>query len=689
MTADAQTILRLIAYGVVVVAPDWRVIFSNPEGERIIGSEGTTLWERCPDLENTGFASGLRYAMADRTEVISESALPQVGWCQARAKPLPDGGLLIAFRPITAHTIEQGQAKQALLIGEIGEALTREDSLRGALGRCAHAMLRQLELAVVRIWIVDDERHRLDLAGAAGIDTLDPPQIPIGERRVGQIAESGAPYLTNDAATDPHVGRDEWVQREHIVAYAGYPLRIEDRIVGVMAMYVRREIDHELLNSLSSIASSLALGIERKTAEFARRAAESRVRKQASDLEVLYRLGQELSTELDIDLLAQRVVDAATKLCNAQFGAFFYNRPNEFMLYALCGLSRSQFADIALPRGTALLGPTFVERKTIRIDDLRESELYGTTGPHFGPPTGHPQMVSYLGVPVTGREGRRIGALLFGHERAGVFSESTQRLVEGVAAQTAIAMDNARLFSEAVNMIAQLEKSNKELDQFAYVVSHDLKAPLRGIANLAQWIEDDLDAVMNDQSREHLHLLNNRVTRLENLIGGILAYARAGRHDKTEVARIDIAALVRDCWELLAPPPTATLVTAPDLPQVNASRPQLQQVLMNLMGNAVKYNPGREITVEVGVVGKRGRFYELFVRDNGVGIAPEFHEKIWGLFQTLERRDKVESTGIGLSIVRKIVESQGGTTRVESGPGEGAKFVFTWPVDQTDHQERT
>jgi PAS domain-containing protein len=193
MATDAQTILRLLAYGVVVVAPDWRVVYANPEGERLLGANGTTLWERCPELESTAFASGFRYAMSDRTELLSETALPQVGWCQARARPLPDGGLLIAIRPVTVHTIETSQVKQALLIGEIGEALTREDTLRGALTRCAQAMLRNLDLAVMHIWIADDDHHRLDLAGMAGIDTLDAPQIPIGERRVGQIAETGAP----------------------------------------------------------------------------------------------------------------------------------------------------------------------------------------------------------------------------------------------------------------------------------------------------------------------------------------------------------------------------------------------------------------------------------------------------------------------------------------------------------------
>jgi signal transduction histidine kinase len=680
---DAQTILRLLAYGVVVVAPDWRVVFANPEGERIIGAHGATLWERCPDLEHTAFASGFRYAMSDRTELLSESALPSVGWCQARARPMPDGGLLIAIRQVHAHTIETGQAKQALVIGEIGDALTREESLPAALNRCSTAIVRQLDVALARIYTVDHAQQMVNLCGSAGIDAPDLKELAVGQHKVGQIADTGIPYLTNDVETDLHVGRSEWVKRERIIAFAGYPLRVEDRIVGVMALYSRRLIDHDMLNALSSIADSLALGIDRKTAELARREAEERAHKQAADLEVLHALGQELAVELDLETLAQRVIDAATKLSRAQVGVFFYNTPSEFMLYAVSGVSRTAFADFTVPRSTSLLGPTFIDRKTVRVDDLSQDPRFGSTAPHFGLPAGHPQMTSYLGVPVVGREGRRVGALLFGHMQPGAFTESTQRLVEGVAAHAAIAMDNARMFREAVDMIAALEKSNKELDQFAYVASHDLKAPLRGIANLAQWIEDDLEGKLDDQTKEHLHLLRGRVTRLENLIAGILAYSRAGR-DRSDAVRIDVEALVRECWELLAPPETASIMVQPGLPTVLAPRPQLQQVFTNLIGNAVKYNPGRAIAVEVGVAPRKGRFYEFFVRDNGVGIAPEFHEKIWGLFQTLERRDKIESTGIGLSIVRKIVESQGGITRVDSRPGEGATFIFTWPVEQME-----
>ena len=183
---------------------------------------------------------------------------------------------------------------------------------------------------------------------------------------------------------------------------------------------------------------------------------------------------------------------------------------------------------------------------------------------------------------------------------------------------------------------------------------------------------------MDDQAREHMHLLRGRVLRLENLIGGILAYSRAGR-EKGDLLELDVRALASEAWELLSPPASAHLELPLELPRLVAPRTQFQQVLMNLFSNAVKYNQGREIRIELG--GRRAdHAYEFFVRDDGVGIAPEYHDRIWGLFQTLERRDKIESTGIGLSVVRKIVESHSGTASVESGLGRGATFSFTWPA---------
>jgi signal transduction histidine kinase len=667
---DLQTILDLLPHGVVVVTRDWRILYSNPEADRMLGASGATLWERCPALEQTAFASGFRYAMSDRTELLTESALPSVGWCQARARPVPGAGLLISLRQVHAHTIETGQARAALLLGEIGDALTREDSLRAALKRCAEAMVRHLDAALARIWTVDVGAQTLKLCASAGIETrLDGAYATLrfGDHKVGTIAEDGVPYLTNDVVTDAHVGRSDWVKREKIVAFAGYPLRIEDRIVGVMAMYSRRKLDHDTLNGLSAIADSLALGIAGKTADEARRAAEAALRKHAGDLEVLHDLGQQLSAVLEYEVLVKKVIDATTRLAGAQAGAFVYSTEGEL---------RQAVSDAELgPQLPPLLTRTLDEPRVLRIADVHDPSS------RIAAPAGM-AIRSYLAVPVIGRNGRTIGALAFGHARRDAFSEETERVIAGVATTAAIAMDNARLFQEARTLISALEKTNRELDQFAYVASHDLKAPLRGIANLSQWIEDDLGERLDDQTRTHLHLLRGRVVRLENLIGGILAYSRAGR-DASELGSVDVAAMVGEVWELLAPPSTAQLEVATPLPVLRTSRVELQQILLNLIGNAIKHNADRELRIEVGAQ-RDGRQWKFFVADNGIGIAPEFADKIWGLFQTLERRDKVESTGIGLSVVRKIVESHGGTTSVESQVGRGARFCFTWTADAED-----
>ena len=222
-----------------------------------------------------------------------------------------------------------------------------------------------------------------------------------------------------------------------------------------------------------------------------------------------------------------------------------------------------------------------------------------------------------------------------------------------------------------------LERSNRELDQFAYVASHDLKAPLRGIANLTQWIEEDLGATLTGESREHMKLLKGRVSRMDGLIDGILAYSRAGRV-RSPAERVDVGQLVRETIELLAPPPETEIIVGAEMPTIVTERVPLQQVFMNLIGNAIKYGAGTNARVEI-TSRVQGGLHQFSVSDNGPGIAPQYHDRVWQIFQTLSARDKVEGTGIGLSVVRKIVEARGGDAWLDSDVGNGATFHFTWP----------
>ncbi|MBK8693405.1 MAG: GAF domain-containing protein [Deltaproteobacteria bacterium] len=284
-------------------------------------------------------------------------------------------------------------------------------------------------------------------------------------------------------------------------------------------------------------------------------------------------------------------------------------------------------------------------------------------------------------VPLKVRD-RIVGALSLVTDVSGrTFGPADLSLVEEFALHAA-AVDNSLLYREAQaavarrGLIAALERSNADLDGFAYVASHDLKAPLRGIASLAEWIEEDLGEHITDAARAHLSMLRRRVRRLEDLIEGILSYSRAGRTGR-EVSEVDVGALLTEAIELLAPPSSAAITVDPGMPVLRTARVPLQQVFMNLISNALKH-AGPEAAVRVG--GREaGAFWEFSVSDNGGGIAPAYHERIWAIFQTLKPRDQVEGTGIGLSVVRKIVASMGGRAWVESAEGEGACFRFTWP----------
>ena len=242
------------------------------------------------------------------------------------------------------------------------------------------------------------------------------------------------------------------------------------------------------------------------------------------------------------------------------------------------------------------------------------------------------------------------------------------------------ALADARAAGDAAERAATAAtEAYRDLDRFAYVASHDLKAPLRGIASLAEWIQDDVGERLGDESKEHLRLLQTRVHRMAALIDGILAYSRAGRM-LTPPEAVDTGALVREAVELLSPPPEVTIRIPDDMPTLRTERVPLQQVFMNLLGNAVKFAGAARPDAVVDVTWcDLGEAHEFAVTDNGPGIAPRYHERIWEIFQTLNARDKVEGTGIGLSVVKKIVESRGGTVSLESAAEQGARFCFVWP----------
>jgi signal transduction histidine kinase len=280
------------------------------------------------------------------------------------------------------------------------------------------------------------------------------------------------------------------------------------------------------------------------------------------------------------------------------------------------------------------------------------------------------------------------------------YDEADLAFVQELAQRAATAVDHARLYRESQvhaeelrllnetleqqvgERTKELERSNQDLDQFAYIASHDLKAPLRAIDHLSTWVLEDVGHLLPDRSREHLVKMRGRIKRMEGLLDDLLTYSRAGRY-RGEATWVDVNELVERVIDTVAPPEGFAISVEGGLPALYTYPAPLETVLRNLVYNAIKHHDKPEGHVRIWAT-TDNNVVEFAVADDGPGIDPAFHERIFQMFQTLRPRDQVEGSGIGLAVVEKIVSSVGGKIHVESTLGRGAIFRFTWPREFPD-----
>jgi PAS domain S-box-containing protein len=434
-----------------------------------------------------------------------------------------------------------------------------------------------------------------------------------------------------------------------------------------------------------------------------RRRTEEALRDETRVLELLNVTGTTLTSKLELQDLVQAVTDAATALSGAKFGAFFYTvtdaDADAFMLCALSGAPQHEFAHLGNPRATALLGPTLRGEGPIRCDDVLQDPRYGRTAPHHGMPAGHLPIRSYLGVPVVSRTGRVIGGLFFGHPVPRIFTERSERLIVGVAAQAAVAIDNARLY-EASRAAAEereqlleseraarseAERMSQMKDAFLASLSHELRTPLSAILG---WTHILSRGTRSEADLERGIATIERNARMQaRLIEDLLDMSRitSGKM-RLDIQPVDPATFVESAVETMRPAAEAKGIRVekildPAAGPVSGDPNRLQQIVWNLLSNAIKFTPkGGSVQVLVARVNSH---VEINVADTGVGIKAEFLPHVFDRFRQADASTtrSYGGLGLGLAIVKQLVEMHGGTVGVAS-PGEnaGATFLVRLPL---------
>lgn len=438
---------------------------------------------------------------------------------------------------------------------------------------------------------------------------------------------------------------------------------------------------------------------------------EDELRTRTQNLQVLQHVVGTLAAEQDLDKIVQAVTDAGCELSGAAFGAFFYNLVSgdgeSYMLYTLSGAPAEAFSQFPMPRNTEIFGPTFAGDGVVRLDDVTTDPRYGRNAPYTGMPPGHLPVKSYLAAPVISKSGDVVGGLFFGNSQPGVFTENSEELIVALAAHAAIAIENAKL-REAVDRelealaraslelassrdelelrveerTASLREAVGQMEEFSYTVSHDLRAPLRAMKVHCQLLLEDYGEVLAAEPQVLTSVLriSENATRLDKMVRDVLAYGRIAR-DEILLEPVSLDTLVFDTISHYPhlQPPLAEIQVA-HLGNVRAHEPSLTQVLSNLLTNAVKFvPPGRkpQVSLRSEKIGDRRR---LWIEDNGIGIDPRYHHRLFAMFERIHPDLPYEGTGVGLAIVKKAAERMGGGVGVESDGENGSRFWVELPL---------
>lgn len=387
-------------------------------------------------------------------------------------------------------------------------------------------------------------------------------------------------------------------------------------------------------------------------------------------MERLVDVAQDLSHARDLDTIMAIVRVAARELTGAD-GATFVLRDGSNCFYADENAISPLWKGKRFPMSICISGWVMMNAQPVLINDIYADSRIPADAyrPTF--------VKSMAMVPIRARN--PIGAIGNYWARHRTPNQKEIAVLAALANFTALAMENADLYVQLQNKVQDLEKSNAELERFAWVASHDLKSPLRAVDNLAGWIEEDIGQSGSDSAKVNLGKLRQRTRRMEHMLDDLLEYALIDDHAMQEApVVISGKMMMAEIGELLSFPDGFRVATTPEFDSIQTQRLPLQRVLMNLIGNAIKHHDKK--TGHIRIDAQKGVGETVFsVSDDGPGIPLQFQSKVFEMFKTLKPRDQSEGSGMGLSLVKKIVTARGGEIKIRNNEPRGSVFIFTWP----------
>ncbi len=579
-------------------------------------------------------------------------------------------GLVISHNDITELRQTASELKKhsekLLTLNSIAMKIQTSRSIEEILETSIPMLQKTIEADAIVVYLKDEESEDLHLASHSQIDDSllgQIPNLPLKTSATGNVVKTHEPlYIQKKAYSDSRIlpAFRAFFKQTGIEALGIIPLISRERVYGAIDIVYRtpNPFSEQLCQILSLVSNQLGTAIESVQLY-------NQLQKQVEQLSVLYQISQLLTSTLETENIYEIIA--------AQIQKFLSYETLAIGLYDESSNDLQSSFDISQHEGRIQIFSKASERKHV-VEESSEWKVVMTKKSVLDD-TGN-----FLFLPMLSKE-KIFGIMSLSGLEQNRYSETQIRLLENIANLVAIALEKAALHQETIQKSVEIERRNKELDDFAYVVSHDLKEPLISVEGFCKILQADYAANITEEGKGYLEAIVGASERMKGLIDDLLMLSRISR--PTDIFKtVHLEEVINEVKADLVYTLTqknALLILEDPLPAVLGNRAHMKILFQNLISNALKFNDQERPTVEIGFLNTENNSYLFFVRDNGIGIQKDFYEKIFVIFQRLHPREEYEGSGAGLAIVKKIIEMHKGTIWVESLPGQGSTFYFTLP----------